>query len=79
MPTARAIPSRDGREQLIGDEDIEELRGARLNVGGNPNFATRVMSNGVEVIVASTYITRLSTLYYYYHCYYYYDYSLLYF
>ena len=56
VPTARAIPSRDGREQqLVGDEEIEEVRGARLSVATNnrnPNFATKVMSNGVEVIVA---------------------------
>jgi hypothetical protein len=58
VPTARAIPSRDGREQLISDDAIEDVRGARLNVGSgssnrNPNFATKIMSNGVEVLVAS--------------------------
>ncbi|XP_046643778.1 mucin-17-like isoform X4 [Daphnia pulicaria] len=58
VPTARAIPARDGREQLISDDGIEEVRGARLNVGSgssnrNPNFATKIMSNGVEVLVAN--------------------------
>lgn len=58
VPTARAIPARDGREQLIRDDGVEEVRGGRLNVGvgssnRNPNFATKIMSNGVEVLVAS--------------------------
>ncbi|KAK4020739.1 hypothetical protein OUZ56_002690 [Daphnia magna] len=58
VPTARAIPARDGREQLIRDDGVEEVRGGRLNVGvgssnRNPNFATKIMSNGVEVLVAN--------------------------
>lgn len=45
-----------------GEED-EDLREARLNIAANSrssqNFATRVMSNGVEVIVAGNFYLYL--------------------
>ncbi len=58
VPTARAVPPRDGSQPqlvLVSGEEEEQQRLARLNIGANnrnQNFATKVMSNGVEVIVA---------------------------
>jgi hypothetical protein len=58
VPTARAVPPRDGLQPqlvLVSGEEEEQQRLARLNIGANnrnQNFATKVMSNGVEVIVA---------------------------
>lgn len=53
VPQARAIPPREGREEVLPEDDP---RLARLDIvtvnNRNQNFATRVMSNGVEVIVA---------------------------
>ena len=57
VPQARTIPSREGREQVLDEESSEQdPRLARLEIvnRNNQNFATRVMSNGVEVIVAGT-------------------------
>ena len=64
VPTARAVPPRDGSQSvLVAGEEEEQQRLARLNIGvnnRNQNFATKVMSNGVEVIVAGKKCTKAS-------------------
>jgi len=48
VPTARAIPSGEAAQAIESD------RQARLNIGSpsRQNLATKIMSNGVELIIA---------------------------